>query len=343
MRPFCVVALTISLAMPVEAQVSGRVNDSSGHPLPNVLVRVWGTAALIDEQVTDESGSYSSSADSASIRRLSFHLVGAPSQIRHDVFGSDVVVTLNPDPVVLTGIEVDAVSDICSAPASLQADSIWRTAASRYASNTALLSRTYHLVSLTDLSLIRQFNDSVLSMRARRTMVDSRDSIDDPRLERRLRQRGYTAGNADRAAPTMWLTYPQLHGRYAYHFATQLFAEGHTFRVAGETARGADLAFCPVRGQPGMRGILSVRGGLIDAATWEFIDEDGFPTGYGGEAALRAIPGPTRLPHLLPASGVRWREAPMRPGLFEVVSTRYAGWRVGPNDAHWVRLPPSND
>ncbi len=314
------------------AQVSGRVRDESGAPVPRAAVEIWSGGARVAAVASDSAGAFRLPADASAaagrivVRRFGYESLSAPFSPSgpHEY-------TLKALSVVLPELSASAARAPCPRRDNPAAREAWRAAASRYARDTGRrgygLTRMVHQgwvtpedVGFPDESRLRPGSESSVGGMARLDVVI-------PRSGYAWRRPPGDISYGSTLDYDAW-NYPELEGTHAYHFATEEFGRFNVLAMVRTGAEGTTLAFCSRVEGPSVYGTLTIGpDGSLLSAGWRFRtprpDEQA-----GGEVIFAPVPAGAE-PHLLPARGLFWRKGAM-PGRFWQRSTVFLAWYISP-------------
>jgi len=318
-------ATAMCLAAPLAAQVSIRVVDSSGRPVPAVRVDVYGRGELVSVASTSAEGVAELSTERwAEARRLSLsHLAYQTLIVQVEELPADGVIRIEPQAIPIDALSVE-VGQLCPIVDEPEARQLWSQVAALYATDTG--SRA----SFARLSLSRS---SVPADQLHRTSdAEFIDGVTTggwgappagdllrATLEERIERAGYAwlpfsiDGGTIRAKG--W-TYPPLDVRAAYHFASRSFGALHDFAVMSESDEQTTLVFCGNGRANGadINGTIALvpRRAFLDAE-WRF--ETGDPDeGAGGSVTFASfIERNGSLPHLVSSRGLFYRHNGVEP------------------------------
>lgn len=312
-----ILAVTLCLGLGAaagSAQISGTVRARGIGPMSAAEVLVWGRGRLLDRLATDGDGHFKSDVPRDSVRRISIHHVGFPTEIIADpnALSFEVSVVLDPLPIALPELEVVVSRDICSEEPSRRAHDLWSAASSRYVSDTG---------SRGGLAAGHQERGHVGSDRLggveaaqlRPRMSRWRGARADQTLEARVEREGYAWPVESRtslgARHLNWV-YPRFEERHGYHFATAEFGENHRFYLIDASEEGAELAFCPRRREgAGLRGRIKLSGdSAFLSARWSILTENP-DEGAGGELVFGEVRDADGQRHLVSSRGAYWRHS----------------------------------
>lgn len=324
--------LAIGAAMPARAQVAGRVVDADGAPLAGVRLTLERADAAPRAVVTASDGAFRfDSAASARATTLRAHRIGyTPVERAVRPGETDVLLRMTAVPLALEGLAASARRHRCPAPDDARARQLWSEAAARYADVTG--TRGWELIGwqaeqTREADDLHRIDEAALRpLRARPGPTATRDvdpMIDSAGYARPLpyRDPGYRALET----PYFAWRYVALHGTHAYHFASPVFAAGHTFQLLGDDGAERWIGFCPVRrDRPHVSGTLRIAEGALHSAEWRWhvprADERA-----GGQVVFDTawVAGEAR-PHLVAGRGVFWRRVAGTPRYLHVTTVAAA-------------------
>ncbi len=348
-----VALLASCLATPVVAQVSIRVVDSSGHPVPAVLIEVYGRGELIAVTSTSaDGGAQLSSERWSQVRRITLRHLGFQTLIvQVDEIPPDGLIQLESRPIEIEGLTVEA-RELCPINDSPEARRRWSEVASLYSRETG--SRAWsvyysgHAGRVQEVDLHRPTDSGAVGRVSGggAGVVHGGDRAPSS-LDDHIRTEGYawppliiggTTGSRTRA----W-KYPQLDHEHAYHFASSVFGALHNFEVVRESEGQTTLAFCPNGAGNGatIKGLLTLGPGeALIAAEWRFETKDP-DEGAGGAVSFASyIEAPGLKPHLVASRGLfylpsgRKSPYPDGPRTYARVVTVQSRWYIHPSAEH---------
>jgi hypothetical protein len=333
----------------LSAQVAVQVVDGGGRPVPAVQIDVYGFAELLEVASSDALGL----ADVTTprwdeVRRLSLSHIGFRTLIvQAEDLPSNGVLRLEPRPIGIEGLSVEAVGSLCPAEDDPVARQIWEEVAARYAQDTGAraLSATYLFgagpVSETALFRIDKARLSPEEAAEPASVWRPEEGINAP-LEQFARSDGYSWRPARRrwGGRVLNRVYPEFDGRHAYHFATSAFGALHNFVLTREREGEQTLAFCPNGSGRGttISGSIALKPGhSFVGAEWGFAADDP-DEGAGGEVRFEPYDeGGMRIPHLLAAQGIFFRHSGRKSPYPDLPRAYYREVRA---EASWVVQPP---
>lgn len=321
--------LVLSLAATTSrlgAQLRGTVTDTAGTPLAGVVVSLWTVDTRIGRTTTDGSGSFvlrpegSHGAAVLSFERLGYRTLAVPAAVGDSVRRY----TLEPATVEIAGLTVRANRKPCPNRDSPEARALWSQARLRYTPDTG--TRGYDVVYLRGDGSRAEDEIGILDeSRLRPGRMASLDPRGVVPVETEIRARGYGVllpwdqpGYQPLDQEYFAWRYPVLHGRDAYHFASELFGALHTFSILQRGDGETVLAFCArERGRPHIEGTLAIASdSSFSFAEWRF--HTGKPDERaGGQVTFAPPSGAARPAHLLPSEGVFWRRPLGRRGYYQ--------------------------
>lgn len=307
---------SIATASKLEAQIRGVVSDTAGIPLSGVVVSLWAEDSRIQHTTTDAAGAFflpldeRFSAPMLSFERAGYSTLAVPAS--KTSFVQRFI--MKPAAVAVSGLNVRGIRRTCPNRDSPQARALWNQARRRYLPDTG--SRGYDVVYLRGDG--SRLEDEVGMMDESRLRPGRMASLD-PRgvvpVETQIRahgygvrlpwdQPGYRSLNPEYFA---W-RYPALHGKGAYHFASDLFGELHLLSILERDTEQVVLAFCARdRRRPYIEGTLSISSdSSFSFAEWRFHTPK--PDERAGGQVTFVPPADTggQL-HLVPSQGLFWR------------------------------------
>ena len=329
-------------------QIQGTVHGSSGEPLPDVTVELWGPAARPTANQSDASGHFRFTAEhSRGSVQISLRKIGYRTHVRRLAPGDTILAfTLAYDPIALEGIQVTARSRVRPCPNRDQpeARALWRATSGRYRMPDdgdhflAMTRRFERTVTETERDLI---DDSLLQSGWHWLRAGGYDAIRNAArpLGELVRQRGYAWAEPIRSPGYVpiggeffaW-RYPMLHDYRAHHFLSDAFADLHTISVYSRDDKEVVLGFCPARRNlPSIQGTLTINiDSTVAYAQWSFITPRPRENAGGEVVFMPWEQVDTRLPIPTAARGVYWRQMHGRQ-LYYQQATESMKWDIGPN------------
>ena len=359
LRNLRVILVSGLLAVPVPqlgAQASIEVVTADGTPIPAVFVEFWGRAERLGSSQTTAAGRVEIAAGLLQrLERVSFSFLGFETVILlAEQITADARVVLAIRPVELEGRLVTASGSMCPSPDDPRARALWEDGRARYATTTGVRGGAerylIHTGFVRETELFQIDEESLRPGALRWT-----GSVWPPQagkfrlLEERVRQDGYAWDPVASGSTYLNWGYPPLHGRRAYHFATDAFGELHDLSILSVDEGGAKLAFCPndeVRELPNMRGVLRLSpSGEFLTAEWRFETPDP-QEDAGGEVVFTSHREATsQRPHLMAGRGIFFRHDGKEPPFPELprdytrVVRIMTDWFVSP-DGEFPRESP---
>lgn len=351
-RPF---ALSLALAAvllvgsrPAEAQVSGRVLDSGGRPLPAVPVELWSGPQRVAVQPTASDGSFRFGEAEAGAVRLSARMLGY-SPVRREVSApaADVTLALVATVVELEGLTVAAPPKLrCPAREDREARDMWASLRTRYDHGRDTLGISFYA---------RRYD-----------ATGPRDDVGLVDAERRLVRSWYgVQGRARPLSPYRTSPYPyaypivssfdpayagwryrELQSTDVDHFVDEEFGGRHTFSILARRGDATVVGFCPVRESwkgPSIEGMLTIgRDTSLVKAEWRF--RMARATEEAGGEVVFVPRGRDPIP-LLPAQTLYWRRITGQRDRYFQRSEQFATYEFLPSDTlperpgSWLSAP----
>lgn len=323
-----VLLLLILLAVPAGGQVGGVVVDGADRPVADARVQLWAGPAELAEVETDGAGRFRFGAAPAegrtmlSVRRLGFR----PLAVEVAPGDTALVLRLEVRPLALAPVRVaSAGRRLCPNREDPAARALWEAMRSRYRRPGAASVRLFAFMEAR--SGVGEKADAFRADagRMRPGWTEGSPVTEPPWMERS----GYaTPANGGAGERTASWDYRALDQGAIQDFTGDHFGSAHLLSVAGSSAEGTVVAFCP-RGRMGNTG--QVLGTLVigpdralRSAAWSFRtprpDEDA-----GGEASYFP-PDPALGSALLTREGVFWRRT--NGGRYYFEARSYSGWRL---------------
>jgi hypothetical protein len=315
-RSLALASLAILLALsprPAHAQLEVTVTDSAGQVLADARVELWRTAQLLTARTTDARGMATfdaaelATATDVRVRRLGY----APARVSLDQPGGTLRVQLASLARSLPSLTVSATVGACPQSDDQEARALWSRIGTRYREPAVEGRHTTldHRVGTVEQLEIGHVHDGDVY---RGALLFTADGMRGAHEVLALRGYVYAVPDSHNLDLLGGWQYVQLDAELAGHFATQAFADAHTFTVASRRAATTTLRFCAKdRRRPGLDGILqlSERDGLVEAH-WRFWNPLGGAEPAGG-AVTFALAQPDSAPAPLSAtSGLFWRQLP---------------------------------
>lgn len=337
-----VLSVGLACAAPISAQdlIRGRVVDSEGRHLEGALVEAYGVDRRFTTTVTDGQGAFLlEDLPSDEPLRLTVSLLGYERGFI-DLHDQEYVsVRLEAAPVPLPDLVVKTSRSSCPNQDSRAARELLEATQRRYSVQTLYRGGAYRKLTKVSSGTIEEVGARPDGLEyADERFVGARREIAAGRywhVDERIKKFGYAIRREDGEMVTnvygIWL-YPQLHGRDAPHFTSEVFRNLHTFEVEFQDETEVLLSFCPVRRKPPfMMGFLTIsRDSSITSVRWQF--ETASPKeAAGGEVVLMPVPADANgRAHLLPSEGIFWRR--IRENLYLRQSNVFLEWRVSKSE-----------
>lgn len=312
-------AMAMCLAVPLAAQVSIRVVDSSGRPIPAVRVDVYGRGEVLGVASTSAEGVAELSAERwAEARRLSLsHLAYQTLIVQVEDIPRDGVIVIEPQALEIDALTVE-IGQLCPIVDEPEARRLWSQVAALYATDTGSRAAFRH-VSLNRGSV----REDELFRTTDVEMVDGvvnggwgpppGGDLLDLSLDERIVRAGYAWPPFTIDGATMrtngW-AYPELDQRGAHHFASDVFGALHDFAIMTASDDRTTLVFCGNGRANGanINGTLSLLPGrAFLEAEWRFATEEP-DEGAGGSVTFTTfVERATGRPHLVSSRGLFYR------------------------------------
>ena len=319
-RVLCALILAGGVCSPLAAQVSIRVVDSEGRPVPAVRVDVLGLGELLGTKSTSASGSAELRYDPWSdVRRIMLSHLGFQTLIvQADEIPADGVIRLEPEATPIEGLMVEA-KELCPVTDDPRARRLWSEVAGLYATDTGYRAWSAYMSlyggSARDEDLHQTPDaESVDYIAAGHPGVIHGGDYTPRTLDDRIATEGYAWAPLVIGGTTSWREsawgYPELDRSQAYHFASPVFGLLHDFSVASQSAEKATLVFCGRR--DGDKATISgmirlVPGKAFLDAEWRFKTRDP-DEGAGGSVTFSSYVETTgSRPHLVASRGLYYR------------------------------------
>jgi hypothetical protein len=318
-------AVAFSLAAPLAAQVSIRVVDASGRPVPAVRVDVYGRGEVISVASTSAEGVAELSADRWSeARRLSLsHLAYQTEIVQVEDIPADRVIVIEPAAVPIEALSVE-VGQLCPIVDEPEARSLWSQVAALYATDTGSRAafryvsvsrgsvREDELFRTTDVEMVEGVINGDWGLRPGGGLAEL--TLDD-----RIERAGYAwppfTIDGSTLRSNVW-SYPDLDQKGAHHFASDVFGALHDFAVMSETSERTTLVFCGngrVSGATINGTITLIPGRALLDAEWRFDTEDP-DEGAGGSVSFTTfVERAGGRPHLVSSRGLFYRHNGIEP------------------------------
>lgn len=349
LRYLCAAAVALTLAGPASAQVSVRVVDADGRPVPAVRIDVIGSGEVIGVETTSAQGVAVLSGERWSeVRRISLSHLGFQTLIvQAGDIPADGVIRLEPEAMTIEGFTVEA-AVLCPIDDDPRARRLWSEVATRYSGDTgarawlAYLSLSGGAVRQEDVRRTSDVRTVDYVVAGGPGVIHGADHA--PRsLDDRISNEGYAwpplvIEGTTSGRESAW-GYPQLDWVHAYHFASPVFGAVHDFAVQTESERQTTLIFCGNGEGTGatIHGTITlVPAERFLSAEWRFETPD--PNeGAGGSVTFTAYTEAAgKKPHLLASRGLFYRHSgipvpyPDRPRTYRRVVTTNIRWYLLP-------------
>lgn len=349
LKRFSILLFVLLSIRPLSGQVVGAVETVDGQPIAAVSVQAWGQARLLAEEGTDNAGQFQLDAPRSDIRRLRFAHLGYRTVILpiDEAESEPLRVILEPLPVPLPELEIVVTRSVCDEDEDPAARALWEASAARYSSKTGYRGGAVRFLTSRGQVEPEMVGQVPPSNRLREGFHEWVGATDEPTpgryllLEKEIEEEGYVQhANRFSVRKSQNWAYPEFEGKYAYHFATTLFGQLHTFHLVSGGGSGTEVAFCPVNDRP-----PSIQGRLFLApdttllkAQWLFKTKDPDEEA-GGEVVFGTTPDPVGDVHLVSALGIFWRKeisGPRYEGVpqpfFQIVR-KGISWAISPDDS----------
>jgi hypothetical protein len=345
-----VAAIATCLAAPLSAQLSIRVGESSGRPVPAVRVDVYGRGEVIGVASTSAEGvAELSAARWTEARRLSLsHLAYQTLIVQVEDIPVDGVIVIEPQAFALDPLRVE-VGQLCPIVDEPTARRLWSQVAALYATDTGSRAvfarleinrgavREDRLHHTNDVEMVEGVTNGAWGPLAGGDLYDLS-------LDERIERAGYAwppltiDGNGLRE--NGW-GYPALDMRAAHHFASPVFGRLHDFAVMSESDRRTTLIFCGNGRANGatINGTISlVPGRAFLDAEWRF-ETNGPDEGAGGSVTFASFTERNGSRHLVSERGMFYRHNGLDP-LYPDLPRTYM--RELTANVRWYVLPSSD-
>jgi hypothetical protein len=297
-------------------------------------VETWSGGRRLAATLTDSRGAFLF-ADSTAVAADEIRVGALGFQTRTIAVRPGVAsyeITLEEEPLLISGLEVVMEGDVCLRKDDAQARSLWNVSRTRYTQTLDTMGIATYLAE-ADTVVPRdrigplQLPDLALSQRSSGSIL--RFSWD-----RRVRRQGYAfkvRRTDGEAAYDSWV-YAPLEADFAPHFVGETFGERNRFVEAVEESDGWSVTFCPKKDDdPSIRGTLILAPDTtITSVEWSFRTNDPYERA-GGRATFPPVTGPPDENFLLPTEALIWRQVP--DGRYFQRYQRYEGWLVVPGDS----------
>lgn len=334
------------LAGPAVAQIRGEVRAPTGEPVAEVLVELWTPEGRGPVQLTDELGLFSfSETQAAEVTGASFSRLGFASVMERVTPGADpLVVILEPTPIPLPELVVEAAGEVCPNREDPEARKLWEAGRSRYSPATAERGIAMRLLWGEEAQVpgmwVGIIDEDRLRYRDHR-QVGATDESTPGRyrnVNATIEESGYVVRT--HLARPRW-RFRSLEGQHAHHFASGVFGDRHALSLHAVDDSRFALAFCPGdRGPSGIEGVLVLsRDTAFVSARWNYVIPDRSEVA-GGEVLFVPWWNPRdELPHLLSARGVFWRSDAVGRDRYFQRSSVFSAWSIS-EDEEMPSLPP---
>ncbi|MGE0158970.1 MAG: hypothetical protein AB7T31_06115 [Gemmatimonadales bacterium] len=348
-RPLILLAACTCFASALAAQVSIRVVDANGAPVPAVRVDVYGRGEVIGQAATAADGIAVLGAERwAEARRLSLTHLGYQTLIvQVEEIPADGVIAIEPDAIPLDALSVE-VGQLCPIVDEPEARRLWSAVASLYATDTGSRAPFAYL----SLHRGRVREDELY----RRSDVETLDGVTNGgwgalaggdlfglTVDEQIEQAGYAWPPFTIDGPTLRANgwgYPALDMRAAHHFASAVFGARHDFAVVSASEEKATLAFCGNGRGPGptIQGTITLTPGrAFLGAEWRFETPEP-DEGAGGSVTFSTfVDRAGSRPHLVSSRGMFYRHSgveppyPALPRTYEREITENVRWYLLPS------------
>jgi hypothetical protein len=315
-------------------QLRGIILDETGRGIRDVTVEAWTEAGRIGFQYTDSTGRFTlDGVKRAPILLFVTHPGFEGVARRLTPTNAELRIALKVRPASLPELTVDVMRHVCPNHEDAKGRAIWQNARRNYqtkqeiAGFSALILRKEGNVPAQDVGTLDQ-----------RGLVAAL-YFSSPRINNSIATWGYATkphGTANVNDYAHWL-YPDLGGRHAHHFVSDLFGARNTLQLVREDDDTWTVSFCSIM-QPGIQGSMTIlKTGVLLDATWRFSTPVPLERA-GGQATF----GPPHVdeagrPHLVPVRSTSWLYVPSSK-LYHQQVTAYADWRVSAA-LEWPKWP----
>lgn len=295
------------------AQLEVLVTDSAGRPISGARVELWRTSELLTARSTNTTGSATfdpsevAGAIDVHVRRIGY----APARVSLVEATGRLGVQLDLLARSLPSLTVSASVDACPQTDSPEARALWTRVAARYREpsfegrHTTLDQRT----GTVEENEVGQVHDSELRPGSRLYTAAGMEGS-----HQQLESRGYAYAVPDSHNYELFggWQYAQIDAELAGHFATDVFADAHTFAVTSRRAAITTLRFCAKdRRRSGLDGILQLSEGDGFVEThWRFWNPRDGAEAAGGAATFAVALSDSASVPLVSTSGLFWRQLP---------------------------------
>lgn len=321
---------------PLGAQIAGDV-QSSGVPLPNATVVLWGATHELARTTTDAQGRFRfDSVVAARASGLVARSIGyEPSAIAVRTGDEGLRITLTQRTQSLPATVVSVTRRQCPFRDEPAARALWMAVRDTYVTASPTVG---HLAVMAwrhgdvagaevgDIDEARIGPGSYGVTGTARGQYESTMATRGYAVRRRASRAGETV--IDPAYFAWW--YPPLHRAMLEHFVGTTFAQRHVFRLGPSSGTlGRQLLFCPRdRKQPALEGAMELApDSSVARVRWLFVTpkprEDA-----GGEVVL-VPPGSSTVRRLVPTRSVYWRRLAGYGDRYYQDEATYQGWYWG--------------
>jgi hypothetical protein len=320
LRRFACVALSslfVLVPSATHAQLEVVVTDSAGQALADARVELWRTAQLLAVRATNAAGAARfdaremaremAGATDVRVRRIGY----APGHASLVDASGSIAVRLDLLARSLPSLTVSADIGACPQGDRPEARALWTRAAARYREPSfegrhTTLDQRMGTVEEIEIGYV---HDSALRPGARMYTAEGMEGS-----HQQLASRGYVYAVPDSHNFDLFggWQYAPIDAELAGHFATDAFADAHTFAVAARRAAITTLRFCAKdRRRSGLDGILqlSEREGFV-GTHWRFWNPRGGAEPAGGAVTFAAVRSDSASEVLSSMSGLFWRQLP---------------------------------
>lgn len=335
--------LLLSLVSPAAAQVSGRVVDAQGRPLPAVSIELVVGGRVAGTQLSDFDGRFRFDPQPvAGEVELVASMIGyPPAHRRVRAPAEGLTLTMASAAIPLEGLTVVAEPKVaCPHREDPRARELWESLRSRYD----------HAEDTLGISFYARRYDATGPADVLNDIEESQEVHSWYGVEGRVRRKSpfytspYTYGYPIRTsfdpAYAEWM-YRPLGTTDADHFIAASFGQRHSFHVLGQHDGLTFIRFCPAavsQKGPSVEGILTIgRDTSLVKAEWTFHSHK--PAEMAGGEVVFVERGEALMP-LLPWHYLYWRKLVGHKDLYFRRSEQFVTYRFLPPDSFPTRPGP---
>ncbi len=346
LRRFLLKSLLSGLLMPVwgvnetVAQIAGVVSAEDGAPLSAVTVELWRPQERSAVFMTAATGLFRfDSVQTRGAARMIFSRIGYEPVILQAVrLNTFVRITMPVAPVSIPAVTAQTSARLCPNHDDPQAHTVWEAAKRRYSSELGSRSMSVDMLmgdeSLVPIDRVGMVDESSLKSILLRYAGTTADVTPGRHVNVNTQIAEFGYAFPTKLDEPRW-RFPELDGRQAYHFISDLFPRLNSLSISDQTGGETTIAFCSVRrDRPGIKGRLVIGSDTsLVSAHWTF-RIPGSQLIAGGEVFFYPIrPDPAVRVPILPARGIGWIQNARWKDRYSQRSMVFRSWGIGESDS----------